>query len=247
MTIQKNYSEFILQVNTPTSHRNLLDGFKTTLPEIHNTVPIKQLINCGADNKQIMAFVAAMILRTSYSLSVSGNLKEGSALEIAKNVIKDYPLLSLEDINLLLVNGTKGMYGQIYRLDISIIYEWIRSYEEQKAQYVEENYPVEKVNVIPVKYDELSESTKKLVEEFKKELDDGRGLLKVPSVSNKEIADARNPLKPKSVSSGIEVCTSEQWELKQKRWQWMREVFDYRTGKPLETYIDFETWLNINK
>ena len=244
MIIRQNYSDFISQVNTPTSHRTLLEAFKTTFSEIRESVPVKELIACGANKGQILTFIGAMILRASYNLSVTGNLREGSALEIAKNIVQDYPLLSLEDINLLLVNGTKGIYGQIYRLDISIIYEWIRSYEEQKAQYVEENYPVEKVNVIPVKYDELSESTKKLVEEFKKELDDGRGLLKVPSVTNKEIADARHPIKPKSASSGIEVCTPEQWELKQKRWQWMREVFDYRTGKPLETYVDFETWLN---
>ena len=187
-----------------------------------------------------------MLLKTSYSLSVSGNLREGSALEIAKNIVQDYPLLSLEDINLLLLNGSKSKYGMVYRFDISIIFDWIQKYEEEKAEWVEENYDKPKVDKIPVKYDELSESTKNLIEEFKKELDNGRGLLKVPSVTGKEIKDAKNPLKPKSLSSAIEVCTPEQWELKQKRWQWMRENFDYRTGKPLEGYVDFEFWLKNN-
>lgn len=61
-------------------------------------------------------------------------------MEYAKEIISDWPTMSLDDFNILLSNGVKGRYGQIFRFDIEVIYSWISAYQEEYWE-VKENLP----------------------------------------------------------------------------------------------------------
>lgn len=77
-------------------------------------------------------------------LSVGGNLREGQALEIAIQVIADFPNESLEDFCLCLMRGIKGSYGEIFRFDILVINTWMKAYLEEKYQVMERELMKEK-------------------------------------------------------------------------------------------------------
>ena len=82
-------------------------------------------------------------------LTVGGNLREGQALEIAIQLIADYPNESLEDFCLMLRRGVKGAYvidgkSDIFRFDTLVINNWMKAYLDDKCQAAEEQLMKEK-------------------------------------------------------------------------------------------------------
>jgi hypothetical protein len=82
-------------------------------------------------------------------LTVGGNLREGQALEIAIQLIGDFPNESLEDFCLCLRRGIKGAYkidgkSDIFRFDILVINNWMKAYLDEKYKVMEDQLMKEK-------------------------------------------------------------------------------------------------------
>jgi hypothetical protein len=107
--------------------------------------PVSVLINAGADPVNIVACLAAEIARCANMLTVGGNLRQGQSIEIAKELIGEFPNESLEDFCYCLRAGIKGAYGEIFRFDMMVIVGWFRGYgnegdEDFKPGYLHEKY-----------------------------------------------------------------------------------------------------------
>lgn len=77
----------------------------------------------------------------SYSIKVSEKMSTMDMLEIAKEYIKTYPYNSVKDFILLLKNIRLAKYGPIYnRLDISVFFEFMTKYENEKCDFLEKRY-----------------------------------------------------------------------------------------------------------
>ncbi len=214
------------------------------ISEVVSTPPIQQLLNQGQKKGILEAIISLLIIKASHSLSVSGNLKQGQADQIAKQIIADYPLLSIEDINLLLSNGIKGKYGEIYRMDISVIYSWIRSYEEEKAEYIEEKRLLnekKQVEIKDVAYDPLNDA---IINDFLDKLASAGGMRKVPKVTKEELYDDG---KIKAKSAGIKFGSQHDNWIRDMKILWAKDNTDLYTGRLIPGAIDFETWLENRK
>ncbi len=214
------------------------------ISEVVSTPPIQQLLNQGQKKGILEAIISLLIIKASHSLSVSGNLKQGQADQIAKQIIADYPLLSIEDINLLLSNGIKGKYGEIYRMDISVIYSWIRSYEEEKAEYIEEKRLLnekKQVDIKDIAYDPLNDA---IINDFLDKLASAGGMRKVPKVTKEELYDDG---KMKAKSAGIKFGSQHDNWIRDMKILWAKDNTDLYTGRLIPGAIDFETWLENRK
>lgn len=238
--IRTNSQAYIQDLNNPNNHGTILKRFKTTLSEVRESYPVKELINLGANKTHLEAIVSVLIMRAASLITSQGNLREGHALQIAQNIINDYPLLSLEDINLLLMNGIKGKYGQIFRIDISVIYDWIKNYEEEKAE--DREMILKKTEKEEIKSEEMSPETQELVNNFLKNL---KGPQSVPNVSRLEIANAKEPLKPKSLSVNY-IFNPEVDIIQELKREYGRVHADPYTGRTKPNHPTFDEFLNEN-
>lgn len=229
---------------TPNEIASFISLLSHRISEVCIAPPLQELLNQGQKKGILEAIISLLILKASNRLSVGGNLRPGQADEIAQNIVADYPLLSIDDINLLLLNGTKGKYGQIFRFDISVIYDWIREYEAEKAAYVESKLLKDSKTDQILTEAKFDPATSEMVNEYLNKLAQAGGMARVPSVSEKELY-ADN--KPKSKSAGIPYGTKEENERRDLRILWARENTDLYTGRLIPGAIDFETWLNLRK
>lgn len=125
-----------------------MGDLKLSIREAIDSPSFNQLKASGANVKETRQLLAVLISKYASMLTVGGNLQPNHPMMYAESIIQDNPSMSLDDFNILMANGVKGKYNdndknKLYRLDILVIYEWIRAYQEEFWE-VKENLPRQK-------------------------------------------------------------------------------------------------------
>jgi len=223
----------------------IIGDLKRSIPEAIDSTPLREIIVSGASKSELEAIVAILVLKASHTLSVGGNLKQGGAAEIAREVLHDYPLLSLDDINILLTNGCKGKYGQVFRFDLSVVFDWIRMYEDEKGAYIEHVHRHQKAEEMAPNAKEMTPETQELVNDFMRKLLAEGGMRGVSPVDYEDLMEAKKPLKKKSVSQGVRYATWDELENLEYKLQWARECTDLHTGDLKSGMPTYQEWLKM--
>lgn len=97
------------------------------------------------DERTAVKILSGMIATTAAKFNVQFNMSKEQVAICAAEIFKEIGLYRMEDIDKILKKGARGEYGQLFnRFDQSIIFDWIRKYEEQ------ENKPTQKMKYNPV-------------------------------------------------------------------------------------------------
>lgn len=251
LTITTKSVTSISAVNDPTQHRTIIDTLAPTIDQAFDKPPVKQLMNAGADRIQIENILAVIILKWSSMLSVSGNLKQGQAIEIAKMLIDEHPYHSIDDFNLMLMRGVKGRYGQIFRFDVSVVFDWMNKFIDEYYQEKEERQKrisqirhVVDDEIKPTLTEEESERVNELIENFLTNLK-SMNVKPVSPLTDAEIKrEGRlNPDRKKyHYTTDPELVTMHQLKL-----EWIKTFHDPRTGEKTDEWLSFDEWLKSQR
>lgn len=225
-----------------------------TIEQALERPPISDLIRNGANQNVIEATLAAEIMKVSNMLAVGGNLRQGQALQIAIQLIADFPNESLEDFCLCLRRGIKGTYGPIYRFDVMVIYGWMTGTDDGKKHtpgYLDEKYEAMEAKLMqekdelykPVKVDPKEapdpEKHQQWLDKLKAEvakLDEK----KIPPLTE---IDVREEGQEKPKPKLHPVTTASQARKHELHLEWMRQNFDTYTGDKLPTWKPEPEWI----
>ena len=131
---------------------------------------------------------------------------------------------------------------ELYSLTGAKIWLWLN----QASQTY--NHTTEPVKVSGMACNEVTEATKQLIEDFKKELANSTGFKPVPAVTKTDIERIKmddGQKQGKSLSKNVKLGTHEDYELNQKKIEWARENTDLYTGRLKPDGIRFEEWLKL--
>lgn len=113
---------------------------------------IEQVFDQPKVNESILAIGAnAVLSQVEYLLhqlallvNVGGNLNDTQVQFIADQLIQRYPNESIADFKLCFDRALTNAYGQIFRLDCIVVFEWMQKYMEEKYAILEDKLMKEK-------------------------------------------------------------------------------------------------------
>lgn len=243
LTQGKNYLPSINVINDTRRHGEVIAQLGNTIEKAIPAVPVKNLINQGAEKRNIISLVAVLVLKYARLLTCSGNLQEGHALTIADALVEEYPYQSLTDFNIMLLRGTRSRYGVPYRFDISVCFDWMNKYIDEYYEECERMVKVgkvaEKVTNLPELSPEASERVDLLLNQFLFDLDKTEA--KVKPITEEDIRrEGKERVKRKGTNylPNPELVVMQDMKLK-----YARLHTDLRTGKVKEGSPSFDEWL----
>jgi len=180
------HSEISTVINNQGNHAAIVSNLKRTVKEAMVSLSFVQLQKAGANRVEMEQIVAVLILKYAHMLTVGGNLRPEHPMEYARQIIHDWPTMSLDDLNILLANGVKGRYNDkgVMRFDIAVLYDWIAKYQDEwSAEYErtmqkEKNKPINPIVATP--------ETERLVDSFLEKLSDFN---KVPKLTDEQLKE----------------------------------------------------------
>jgi hypothetical protein len=232
------------RLQEPNRFMEILGSVPAKLEQVIQCPPISALVNAGAPKSSLEAVLAIEITKAANMLTVGGNLRQGQSLEIARDLIAQYPNESLEDFCYCLRNGVRGKYsesGKLFRFDSVVINEWFAKFLEEKYEAIENRLMDEKDN----HYNAYRKDTDwlQLMQDALKETD-SPGINGVPKLTDAEIK-AEGQAKPKKPT----YPSTSKSEIEQRllHLEYLKANYDARTGEPLPNWMEERLWLEQNK
>lgn len=193
--------------------------------------------------EQLRRYIEYELVKISQLVSVGGNLNDAQVQFISDQLVTRYPNESIADFKLCFERGITFRYGRIFRLDPTVIFEWMGLYLNEKYQVVEEKLMKEKdeyyrITVDPSTTEDVAD---KYIAQMLESLKPDKTTFEITEEEIRQEGQQRP--KPKPYPS-MPASLIRQRELHD---QWIRECFDIYTGKPNENWMPEEQWLELNQ
>jgi hypothetical protein len=220
--------------------RAALDLMPSRIDLAAKGTPIVNIIK-AIDPIKVEAFIS-FVLATEVAAMWNGdqrlNLQSHQRPVIAKSLMETFKSENLADFTLCFRRGVAGYYGELYRIDLSIINGWMAKYLEEKYQVIEDELHREKENqyrpIVP------ENSDRDWLGEWQKAIESGEGTRMATQLTQEQI-EAEGQEKPKK--DNYPATSRNEIELRLLHIEYIKANYDARTGQPLKTWIPEKDWI----
>ncbi len=84
------------------------------------------------------AIVVQIITDVALFFNTGQNMNQDQVADLTEFILSDYYYLNIADLKLCFNNGKKGRYGKVFRVDGSIILEWLEKYTNDRLNAADE-------------------------------------------------------------------------------------------------------------
>lgn len=194
------------------------------------------------------------VMDLALNLNLGNTVNDFQVKNIVEDLLHEFPNESIEDFMLVFKNARHGHYGTIYRLDIAVIFQWVRQHLDEKYIVLEDNLMNEKENEYrSYKFEGIQQpnpdGTKppidvdKLLSEYLESIK--RVQMKVPApLTQKQIAEegGERPKAMKYVTPSLEYVRDREIHK-----QYLLANYDPQTGKKKECWMPENEWRELTK
>jgi hypothetical protein len=207
---------------------------------------IEQVFDQPKVNELILAIGATEVKnQVEYEVTVlaslvntGGNLSNAQVTFIAEQLIQKFPTESIADFKICFQRGLTGNYGQIFRMDSIVLFDWMEKYLDEKYQVMEDKLMKEKenhykipTNVVERDYTEILDSISKIETKPMREMTD-------QEIKEEGQERSKRPMY---------IQDDEYAKYRALHLQYVRENYDPYTGDKLPTWISEEQWMKLNQ
>ena len=197
------------------------------------------------DSKDVLKKIVYLLKRIAKLYQIP-NFDDENAVLLASWINETYKYDPFECIeNALTYPGPLDTAS--YRLTPDVVSEWIAIELDKRSNQLELEHKKNKSKniefALPEHSEELSDETKKMIQDFINDLSKHQKPAPFTPDMIKEMGKER--IKPRSASAGHLPCSAEYLAEKELKRKWMLECFDINTGKAKEGALSFEEWKMI--
>jgi hypothetical protein len=84
------------------------------------------------------AIIVQIITDVALFFNTGQNMNQDQVADLTEFILSDYYYLNIADLKLCFNNGKKGRYGKVFRVDGSIILEWLEKYTNDRLNAADE-------------------------------------------------------------------------------------------------------------
>jgi hypothetical protein len=105
----------------------------TSIREVFKSqVPSLALCRKEFGEMHAKAILVMIITDVALLFNTGQNLNQTQIANLTEIILEDYYYLKVDDFKLCFKNAMKGLYGPVYRMDVSIILSWIEKYAQER-------------------------------------------------------------------------------------------------------------------
>lgn len=78
------------------------------------------------------AILVMILTDTALFFNTGQNMNQDQIAQLTELILDDYYYLKIDDLKLCFKNAMKGRYGQVFRMDGSVILSWLEKYTEER-------------------------------------------------------------------------------------------------------------------
>ena len=108
--------------------------------EVFNS-PVPSIATCRKEIGETKTRAAIVMLLTDTVLQFNtvANMNQDQVIETTKDIIEIYYWLKIDDLRLCFKNAMRGRYGDIYRIDGSVVLGWLEKYSIERIRAADES------------------------------------------------------------------------------------------------------------
>lgn len=91
-----------------------------------------QLISASENNDDLIADISTLLLDLDDAFNFNNDLSTEQIEQLAWGIADRFGSLTLEDIALCFSNAKQGKYGEVFRLDVAVVYGFINKYKKDR-------------------------------------------------------------------------------------------------------------------